>query len=249
MDRWAGKVAIVTGASSGIGLATVKALVQEGMTVVGLARRKQKMENDMKAIEGKGKFYALNCDVSKEQDVTQIFQWVKKNLGGVHVLVNNAGVLVPGKIIDTNKEIWDKVIGVNIMGLLYCTQQAVKIMKESGEEGHIININSIVGHRIIRNADMSANIYPATKHAITAITSTFEMELLGSKIRSTSISPGLVHTDIFAANSKNSDFSGMLKDMPGLKSEDVADSILYVLGAPLRVQITELTIRPLGEPY
>ncbi|XP_033212332.1 farnesol dehydrogenase-like [Belonocnema kinseyi] len=106
MDRWAGKVAIVTGASSGIGLETVKALIQHGMT------------NDIKPIEGKGKFYALNCDVSKEQDVNQIFEWVKENLGGVHILVKNAGVVILRKIIDTNKDMWDKDVGVNIMGLL-----------------------------------------------------------------------------------------------------------------------------------
>ncbi|XP_033212944.1 farnesol dehydrogenase-like [Belonocnema kinseyi] len=249
MDRWAGKVAIVTGASAGIGLATVEALVREGMTVVGLARRKQKMEDHMKTFKGKRKFYALECDISKEENVTQTFQWVKKNLGSVHVLVNNAGVLLSGKIIDTNKEVWDKVVGVNIMGLLCCTQQALKMMKESGEEGHIININSIVGHRIIRNSSMSSNIYSATKHAVTAITSTLEVELLGSKIRSTSISPGLVQTDIFSANLKNADFLGKIENLPALKSEDVADAILYVLGTPTRVQITELTIRPLGEQF
>ncbi|XP_033211781.1 farnesol dehydrogenase-like [Belonocnema kinseyi] len=246
MYRWTGKVAIVTGASSGMGLATAKALVKEGMNVVGLARRKQKMEDEMKTIKGKGKFYALECDISKEEDVTKIFNWVKNNLGSAHVLVNNAGIVLPGKIIDTNKEIWDKVIGVNIMGLLYCSQQAVKMMKEAGEEGHIININSIAGHRILRIPEMCFNVYPATKHAVTAITSTLEIELLGSKIRSTSISPGYVRTEMTEA-SLNSDIGTLVTKEPALEPEDVAASVVYVLGTPPHVQITELTIRPLGE--
>ncbi|XP_033212331.1 3-alpha-hydroxycholanate dehydrogenase (NADP(+))-like [Belonocnema kinseyi] len=86
---------------------------------------------EMKTVKGKGKFYALECDIAKEEDATKIFNWGKNNLGSAHVLVNNAGTVSPGKIIDTNKEIWDKLIGVNITGLFYCSQQAVKMMKES----------------------------------------------------------------------------------------------------------------------
>lgn len=94
MDRWAGKVALVTGASAGIGAATVRALVQEGLQVVGIARRVEKIEKIAIELKNeKGKLYALKCDVSKEEDILDVFKWIKENLGGVDVLVNNAGLM------------------------------------------------------------------------------------------------------------------------------------------------------------
>ncbi|XP_033225686.1 farnesol dehydrogenase-like [Belonocnema kinseyi] len=151
MERWVGKIAVVTGASNGIGLAIAKSLVREGMIVVGLARRKAKMESEMKGLKEKGTFHAFECDVSKQEDVIKAFDWIKKNLAMVNVLVNNAGLTVFGKILDSDKETWEKLFGVNVMGLLYCSQQAVKMMKESDQEGHLININSLLGKQPTSN--------------------------------------------------------------------------------------------------
>ncbi|XP_033225242.1 farnesol dehydrogenase-like [Belonocnema kinseyi] len=246
MNRWVGKVAVVTGASAGIGLAITKSLVREGMIVVGLARRKIKMESEMESLKEKGTFHALECDVSKQEDVIKTFDWIKKNLGVVHVLVNNAGVLATGKILDSNKETWEKLFGVNVMGLLYCSQEAVKSMKESGQEGHLININSVTGHKLISNPGIFINVYGATKYAVTSLTESLELELIGSKIRTTSISPGYVHTDITKTTTiSDPKILEVLKD-PGLEAEDIADSVVYVLGTPPRVQVTELIIKPVG---
>ncbi|XP_043474197.1 farnesol dehydrogenase-like [Leptopilina heterotoma] len=250
MNRWIGKVAVVTGASSGIGLATSQYLVKEGMIVVGLARRKGKMEDEMKLFKGKGKFIAKECDVSNETQIAETFKWIHRTLGGVHVLINNAGLMTSSTMFEAKREVMSKIVNVNIMGLLYCTLEAVKIMKELGTEGHIININSIVGHRVLRNKELAFNVYPASKHAVTALTTTMEVELLGSKIRCTSVSPGLVKTEVFEANSsEEKNISGALDKLPNLLPEDVADSIVYILGTNPRVQITELTIRPLGEVF
>lgn len=244
MNRWKGTIAVVTGASSGIGLAIAKSLIREGMIVVGLARRKEKMEEEMRAVEGKERFHALKCDVSSEGDVHNAFCWIKKNLGTVQVLVNNAGMLVPGSLVDTSRKDWEKVFSVNVMGLLECTRQAVKMMKEADVEGHIIDINSIEGHSVHFFGDLRFNVYAGTKHAVTGLAKTLHLELLGGKIRVTSISPGYVKTDIVSFLDNKSDTS----QFPGLEAEDIADSVLYVLGTPQRVQIHELIIKPNGEP-
>ncbi|XP_051154957.1 farnesol dehydrogenase-like [Leptopilina boulardi] len=243
MNRWEGKVALVTGASSGIGLTVAKTLFKHGMITVAIARGKEKIENEMKNIKGKGKFYAMKCDVSKEEDVLQVFEWIRKNLGNIHVVINNAGITVKGKIIETNNEVWEKVIGVNLLGVLYCCKKAIKMMKEFGEEGHIININSIAGHRVVRINNWNSNVYTGTKSAITALTTTLELELIGSKIRMTSISPGFVKTNLVNQE------TGGFQNAPYIEPQDIAESILYILGTHPRVQITEMTIKPLGERF
>ncbi|XP_014208550.1 farnesol dehydrogenase-like isoform X2 [Copidosoma floridanum] len=243
MERWSGKVAVVTGASSGIGLATAKALVQHGMTVIGLARRVDKMENEMKAVKGAGKFFAKSCDITKEADVIQAFEWIEKNCQTVHLLVNNAGTMKCATIEEVKTEDMVNIINVNIMGLLHCTRQALHLMKKNGHEAHIININSIVGHKVPQ-LQIPVNVYPATKHAVTAISQTLVNELKGNNIRVTNISPGAVKTELF-------DFAQiealMKSKFTTLNPEDVVASVLHVVSAPLHVQITELTIKPLGE--
>lgn len=249
MNRWEGKVALVTGASHGIGLKTAKTLFKLGMITVGVSRRKEKIESEMKNVEGKGKFYAMKCDVSKEDEVIQVFEWMRKNLGGVHVLINNAGISFDGNIIDTNQKIWDQVIGVNMLGILYCCQQAIKILQKSGEEGHIINLNSIDGHRVVRTVGWESNVYCATKFALTALTTTLELELIGSKIKMTSISPGFTRTVFPTIDQKDQRTKDIVNNAPIMETEDIAEAIVYILGTHPRVQVTELTIKPLGETF
>ncbi|XP_015122665.1 farnesol dehydrogenase [Diachasma alloeum] len=244
MDRWVGKIAVVTGASAGIGLATARALIEHGMIVVGLARRRQKMLDEMEDLaSARGKLHALECDVSKKDSIAQAFQWIKQNLGTVQVLINNAGYIALGTFADTVPDTWQGVVDVNLMGSIYCATAAVKMMQEAKVEGHIININSIQGHRIYLFDEMSFNIYGVTKHGITAFTETLQRELMGQNIRVTSLSPGLVKTDILSRYGNDpSVFEGA-----SLEPKDISDSVVYVLGMPQRVQITELIIRPLGE--
>ncbi|XP_043279065.1 farnesol dehydrogenase-like [Venturia canescens] len=245
MDRWVGKIAVVTGSSSGIGLAISIALVRKGMVVVGLARRKTVMEEAVHAATSgsTGKFFGYECDVTTEESVIGVFKKIKENFGTVHVLVNNAGTMEAGTILDTTSEVWQKTFNVNVMGALYCTQQAMQLMKESEEEGHVVMINSIQGHRVHIFREIPMNVYPASKHAITGLTESLQRENLGGRIRFTSISPGVVKTPIVEPYMT---LPGTA-NMPLLEPEDIADSVVYVVGTPLRVQITELTIRPLGE--
>ncbi|XP_043485593.1 farnesol dehydrogenase-like isoform X1 [Polistes fuscatus] len=247
MERWSGKIAIVTGASSGIGLGIAKALVQHDVVVIGFARRKNKMQSEMQDFHGKGegKFYACECDISNPESIEQAFQWVKINFGVVHILVNNAGVLSIKKLMDSFRSDWNKLFDVNVLGVIDCTKRAARMMLDANMEGCIININSVTGHDVVSYPDCSLNIYPATKFAVRATSEITAKELHGSKIRVTSVSPGLVATDIMAAS--NLEIKDAPKDFPVLKPSDIADAVIYIIGTPQRVHITELIIRSLGE--
>ncbi|KAK2589106.1 hypothetical protein KPH14_001932 [Odynerus spinipes] len=238
------KIAVVTGASSGIGLAVVKALLREGYVVIGLARRKSKMTSEMENVKEKEKFYPYKCDVTKTENVSEAFQWIKQNFGILHILINNAGIIVNKKFVDSNKADWEKVFAVNVMGYLDCSKHAAKIMLDANIESCIININSIEGHIIYYYPGIDFNIYPASKHASRAVTEIMQKEFNGTKIRVTSISPGLVATDI--AQAANLD-TAILSKFPLLLPEDIADAVVYVVGTPQRAYVSELVIRPFGE--
>ncbi|XP_044261217.1 farnesol dehydrogenase-like [Tribolium madens] len=194
MDRWVGKVAIVTGASSGIGAAIADALVSKGLIVVGIARRTDLIENRAKHLKN-GKLYAVKADMTQEKDILDAFKWVLDNLGPVHILINNAGFAKEGYLSEGDTETWRKILNINVLGLCIATREAVKIMRTKGINGHIIHINSILGHSI---NTPKVNVYPATKFGVTALTETLRQELMSfeSKIKVTSISPGLVATEL-----------------------------------------------------
>ncbi|KAJ3660778.1 hypothetical protein Zmor_005209 [Zophobas morio] len=250
MDRWKGKTAIITGTSAGIGAAIAKALVQEGLQVVGLARRVERVEELAKQLEGaKGKLHPLKADVTKEEDILAAFDWTSKNLGPVHILINNAGIVQQTTLVEGETEKWKKVFDTNVLGLCVATREAVKVMKANKIDGHIIHINSIAGHSAINIPGV--NVYPASKHAVTALTETLRQELnhLGLKIRITSVSPGGVSTEIAQTNNFKPDpaVMEMNRNVSPLESEDIADSVMYVLSTPPHVQVHELIIKPVGE--
>ncbi|EAT37999.1 AAEL010075-PA [Aedes aegypti] len=250
MDRWQNRVAAVTGASAGIGWAIAKALLQSGMIVVGMARRVDKIEELKSSLDDKLKlrFHACKCDVSSEKDIVAAFKWIDSNLGGADVLVNNAGVLKSTQLIEPgNTQMIRDVVETNIMGLILCAREAYQSMKRRSVDGHIVNMNSVVGHGVPVGVDTltTYNVYPATKHAVTALTETFRIELLNdnNKVKLTSISPGAVRTDIF------NDPDLLKKPIPFLEPDDIANSVLHVISTPKHVEIKELTIKPLGERF
>lgn len=245
MDRWVGKVAVVTGSSSGIGAAIAKDLAKAGMVVVGLARRVERVEalKDDLPESAKNLLHAVKCDVSKEEDILKTFKWVEEKFGGVDVLINNAGILRQTDLLDAdNTQMLREVVDTNVMGLVLCSREAYQSMKKRSVDGHIVHINSIAGHRVVNFPKL--NIYSASKHAVTAITETMRNELrtAGTKIKVTSISPGGVRTEILPTDIVTS-------DMPLLESEDISEAVLYVLGTPPRVQVHELMIKPVGEIF
>ncbi|XP_046964335.1 farnesol dehydrogenase-like [Vanessa cardui] len=243
MERWAGKVAVVTGASSGIGAALSLRLANHGLTVVGLARRTHLIDDLASKVTGAGNIVTKSCDVSKPEDIEAAFKWVEQKFGGPHVLVNNAGFLKTGCITDVGENPLSddavlSTLDVNLKGMVMCTRKAVSSMRKRNFNGHIINVNSIAGHYVPFQS--SLNVYPSTKHAVTALTTALNTEMaeFHCQIKVASVSPGLVKTDMVT------DFKD---DMPILEPEAVADAILYILSTPPNVNITELTIEPILE--
>lgn len=190
MDRWRDKTAVVTGASSGIGAAVSVALVKSGMIVVALARREDRLMELKNSLpkELQERFHTFVCDVTNEGALKEIFQWVKENLNGIHVLINNAGIGKFFNLVDTNNTPGVKAaVDTNIMGVVYCVREAFQQMAEMKIDGHVVIINSLWGHKVPRSGDYSMNIYSATKHAVTAMTETYRQEFshLGTNVKVT----------------------------------------------------------------
>ncbi|XP_059612423.1 farnesol dehydrogenase-like [Phlebotomus argentipes] len=250
MEQWKNRVAVVTGASAGIGAAIVKDLVKAGMITIGLARRLEKVQALKKDLPAnlQGNLHAVKCDISKEDDIVRVFDWIVKKFNGIDVLINNAGVLRETELIKSdNSELIREVIDTNVFGLVFCTREAYKSMEQHGRNSHVVHINSVVGHNIIRNLQMpSSNIYAPSKFAVTAITEIHRQEFIRSKhhIKVTSVSPGAVKTEMVP-----DDYKEKFGDIPFLQAEDVSQSVLHVLGTPPHVQIHELTIKPFGESF
>nr|CAD7414408.1 unnamed protein product [Timema poppensis] len=247
MERWSGKVALVTGASVGIGAAIAQELVKHGLKVVGLARRVEKVEELAAVLKNApGKLYAVKADIAKEEEILAAFDWIKKNLGGVDILINNAGV-GSAEVLSNVGDISWRVLDVNVKGLSIFTRESLKSMKERGvNDGHIIHINSAVGHYLPSGRPVT--MYAASKHAVIVLTEGLRRELvqLGSKTKVTSISPGLTVTEF--ANVYGPEIKKFLyEENAVLQAKDIADAVIYTLGTPPHVQIHEIYIRPVGD--
>ncbi|KAK0072780.1 hypothetical protein PV325_010804 [Microctonus aethiopoides] len=233
MNRWIGKSAVVTGASSGIGEAIAKSLVNAGMNVFGLARRENRLDELSKSLnDAKGSFNYSRCDVRNENDILKAFDNVEQKFGGVDVLVNNAGLGLPGTIGDATTETFRTVLDVNVLGPAIFMREALKSMSKRKTEGHIININRDI------------NLYSPSKYALHAMNAILRDEITGKKenIRVTGIYPGLVKTEFV-------DHSGHGREVYNIasyvKSEQIADCVLFALSAPSGTQVDQIVITPL----
>ncbi|XP_022224854.2 farnesol dehydrogenase [Drosophila obscura] len=248
MDRWQNRVAVVTGASSGIGAACCRDLVAKGMIVVGLARREERLK-ELKAslpAEQAARFHGRKCDVSQEQSVVDTFAWIDATLGGADVLVNNAGIVRSSADIVNGGNGPDlrAILDTNVLGVAWCTREAFRSQQRRNVlDGHVVIINSVAGHRI-PNIGISLGMYAPSKHAVTALTEVLRQEFLHKKTQTkiTSVSPGAVDTEIIDKHILEA-----MPNLPMLRSEDVADAVTYCIQTPPNVQIHELTIKPIGE--
>ncbi|XP_013118935.1 farnesol dehydrogenase [Stomoxys calcitrans] len=247
MERWHRKIAVVTGSSAGIGAATCKALAEKDMIVIGLARRLEKMEEQTRPlIEEKYRknFHTYKCDVGDEANVKEAFAWIEKKFGGIDVLINNAGISpVASLLAADNTKVMKDVVNTNVMGVVWCTREAFQSMKKRSVDGHIINVNSVAGHKVPVVPGYGFHMYAPSKHAMTAMTEVLRQELItqGTKVKVTSVSPGAVRTEIAGTEYP--------AHIPALDSKDVADAIVFCLQTPPHVQIHELMIRPVGEKF
>ncbi|XP_060563185.1 dehydrogenase/reductase SDR family member 11-like isoform X1 [Ruditapes philippinarum] len=254
MEKWVGRVALVTGASAGFGESIAKRLVEYGMKVVGCARNIEKIQSLSESLkDSKGSLTAIRCDISKEDEILAMFEKIKKDLGGVDVCINNAGLSYNAPLLSGTTEQWRHMLDINVLGLCICSREAVKSMRERGvDDGHIVLMSSMSGHRVVPNAS-HIHFYAATKFAVKALTEGLRNEVcaLKSHIRVTSISPGLAKTE-FSHRLFKDDLEQADKRYSGIQAmtaDDVTDSVIYALAAPTHVQVHDILVRPTECPY
>lgn len=238
-----GKVALVTGASSGIGRATALALSRAGAKVAAGARRTDRLESLRQEIEkAGGEVMIQKLDVTKKEECDAFVQAAVSKWGTIDILVNNAGLMPLSFFKKLKVAEWDQMIDVNIRGVIYCTAAAIPHMAEK-KSGHIVNMSSIAG-RVVFPAGA---VYCATKHAVTAFSEGLRQEFsVRSNIRVTCIEPGVVDTELNDTITDESlaKFVESTKQMAALKAEDIASAILFAVESPPHMNVNEIMLRP-----
>ncbi|HGO3210130.1 TPA: SDR family oxidoreductase [Staphylococcus aureus] len=224
------KVAVVTGAGSGIGEAIATLLHEEGVKVILAGRHKDKLQNVANQL-AQDRVKVVPTDVTKKEEVDELIKIAQQTFGGLDIVINSAGQMLSSKITDYQVDEWDSMIDVNIKGTLYTAQAALPTMLEQSS-GHLINIASISGFEVTK----SSTIYSATKAAVHTITQGLEKELAKTGVKVTSVSPGMVDTAITAAYNPT--------DRKKLEPQDIAEAVLYALTQPKHVNVNEITVRP-----
>jgi NADP-dependent 3-hydroxy acid dehydrogenase YdfG len=242
-NRLQGQVALVTGASSGIGEATALALVAEGAKVALAARRIERLEALTKRItESGGEALALECNVADEAQVNRAAQAVQEKWGRLDILVNNAGISVLGPILGADTSEWRRAFDINVLGLMYATHAALPLMKDHGG-GHIVNMSSLLG----RIAQAGTGVYAATKWAVGAFSEALRQEAVSYKVRVTVIEPGLTTTEIndhITDEGTKAMLDSYTGSMRTLDASDIAAAVVYAVTQPPHVSINELLVRP-----
>jgi NADP-dependent 3-hydroxy acid dehydrogenase YdfG len=243
-----GKVAVVTGASSGIGEATALALAREGAAVALGARRVDRLESLRERIEGDGgRAVAIEADIADEAQARKLVEGAREQLGGLDILVNNAGVMLLGPVTGADTEEWRRMVDVNVLGLLYCTHAAMPVMAEQGS-GHIVNLSSVAG----RIAALGSAVYNFTKWGVGGFSEGLRQEALHAGIRVTIIEPGFVETELQGHNENPmvvEQIEKMQKQIGDLlQAEDIADAIAYAVTRPPHVSVNEVLVRPTRQP-
>jgi NADP-dependent 3-hydroxy acid dehydrogenase YdfG len=242
----ANNVAIVTGASSGIGYSTSLALSKAGLRVAIGARRVDKLKVlEKEIIKNNQEVFAGKLDVTTKSDCDSFVDAVISKWGRVDVLVNNAGLMPLSYFKNGKVEEWEQMIDVNIKGVLYCTSAVIPHMLKE-KSGHIVNMSSVAGRIVFAGG----TVYCATKHAITAFSEGIRKELSPKyNIRVTCIEPGAVSTELLDTITDESmaGFVQATKNMEILQSEDIANAVLYAVSAPDHVNVNEILIRPTAQ--
>ncbi|TIQ40149.1 MAG: SDR family NAD(P)-dependent oxidoreductase [Mesorhizobium sp.] len=238
----AGKVALVTGASSGIGEATAAALAAAGAKVAIAARRADRLVALAGCIEqAGGKALAIEADIARGSDIAGMVDKVVSEWGRLDILVNNAGVMLLAPAAEADLDDWRRMIELNLIGLMGTTKAALPHLKAS--RGHIVNVSSVAG----RVANPGASGYAATKFGVVAFSESLRREVYADKVRVTVIEPGLVRTEL-GDHITNAEYKAgldhRLATMEALTAEDIANAILYAVSQPPRVNVNEILIRP-----
>jgi NADP-dependent 3-hydroxy acid dehydrogenase YdfG len=239
MQDLTGKVAVITGASSGIGEATARLLAEEGVQLVLAARRKERMDALVEELGEKA--IAVACDVGDMAEVTALFDTVRERFGGLDLLFNNAGMGVNGPFADTNPDDWKTQIDANLYGVLNCTHAAIPLLR--GRPGAMISSVSSVGGRY---GIAGWSVYNATKFAVVGFHDALRKELGPDGIRVSVIEPGAVWTE-WGHNVPEEAMRERRETVDALHAEDVAQALVYAFAQHPRVLVEEILIRPVKQ--
>lgn len=240
------RVALITGASSGIGAAVARDLGARGYHLALAARRKDALESVASAIRTSGGgAIPLVCDVTKSEQIASCVAHTMQEFGRIDVLVNNAGIMHNGLIAGADVGEWREMIDVNLLGLMLVTHAVLPHMKVAGG-GHIVNISSVAGRIITVNN----GVYNVTKWGVNVFSEALRKEIYSDKIKVTVIGPGVVETDLkekIANPEARATFKAFAAQLEPLTVEDVAGAVAYALEAPPHVAINEVLLRPLQQ--
>jgi NADP-dependent 3-hydroxy acid dehydrogenase YdfG len=245
--RLEGTVSLVTGASSGIGEATAAALAGEGAKVALVARRRDRLEALAGRIGGAGTAHVIEADVTDQAQADSAVEQTVEQFGRLDTLVNNAGVMLLGPIVDAPVEEWERMVRLNLLGLLYCTHAALPHLLGAAEGeprsvADVVNISSVAG----RVARLNSGVYNATKHGVGAFSESLRQEVTTRHVRVTLIEPGATATEL-AFQNRPEILEGMAQTFGGIEimhAEDIAEAIRFAVTQPRRVAVNEILIRP-----
>jgi NADP-dependent 3-hydroxy acid dehydrogenase YdfG len=243
-----GTVALVTGASSGIGEATAVALASEGASVAVAARRRDRLEGLAERIEkAGGRAFVLEADVTDEAQAGAMVRRTVEELGRLDTLVNNAGVMLLGPIVDAPTEEWRRMVQLNLLGLFYCTHAALPHLLEAASSAprqvaDVVNVSSVAG----RVARLGSGVYNATKFGVVAFSESLRQEVTARHVRVSIVEPGATLTEL-ASHLRPEILEQQAKTFGGvemLRAEDIADAVAFTVTRPRRVAVNEVLVRP-----
>ena len=247
-ERLDGTVALVTGASSGIGEASAKALAKQGAAVAVVARRGDRLQDLAKEIEGDGgKALVIEADITAQDQATSVVEQTVSELGRLDTVFNNAGVMLLGPAEDAPVEEWDRMVDTNIKGLLYVAHAALPHLFKAADDSprkvaDLINTSSVAGRR----ANSGSGVYNLTKFGVGAFSEALRQEVTGRHVRVSLVEPGAVATELQShlRDEIREQAASRFEDMEILQSEDIADAVVYIVTRPRHVAVNEVLIRP-----
>jgi NADP-dependent 3-hydroxy acid dehydrogenase YdfG len=245
-ERLNGTVALVTGASSGIGEATARALAQQGAKVAVAARRRDRLD----ALAGEIDALVIEADITDRDHAIAAVNRTVDELGRLDTVVNNAGVMLLGDAETAPLEEWDRMVAINVLGLLYVAHAAIEPLLKAAEDGprgvaDMINISSVAG----RVARRGSGVYNLTKHGVGAFTESLRQEFATRHLRVSLVEPGAVATELTThlREEIREASRDRFKDIERMESDDIADVIEYIVTRPRRVAINEVLVRPTNQ--
>ncbi len=249
-EKLEGTVALVTGASSGIGRATALRLAAQGAHVALVARRADRLETLAQQIRAAGgSALPIEADISSAQAAAGVVTRTVTEFGRLDTLVNAAGVMLNGPSIESPLQEWDQMVDVNLRGLLYVTKAALPhlvaaVATSPRKEVDVVNISSVAG----RFAAAQVAVYNATKFAVTAATEAWRQEFTRQSVRFSVVEPGATETELWNQEGQWEGFTAMFGEVERLHAEDIAEAVAFIVTNPRRVAINEIVVRPTDQP-